>query len=285
LIELQYAIINYTLLFLRNHKGATVMGRLDRKVALITGSGRGIGRGIALCLAAEGADIVINDLPGRSDAETTAQEIRALGRQALVWPADISDRGAVAAMITGVVQHFGRLDIAVANAALSIREPVLEAKWENVQRTIEVAQFGVFHTCQLAAQQMSKQPLNGRSRGKLLITCSVHEEIAFANSAAYNMAKAAVAHLGRTMAGELARTKINVNIINPGWIDTPGERRFFTEEQLEAGGRQIPWGRIGTPEDIGKAAAFLVSDDADYITGAVLRVDGGFVHGLDLPAN
>ncbi|MFZ4655766.1 MAG: SDR family NAD(P)-dependent oxidoreductase [Caldilineaceae bacterium] len=261
------------------------MGRLDGKVALITGSGRGIGRGIALCLATEGADIVINDLPGRSDAEATAQEIRDLGRQALVWPADISDRGAVAAMITGVVQHFGRLDITVANAALSIREPVLEAKWENVQRTIEVAQFGVFHTCQLAAQQMSKQPLDGRSRGKLLITCSVHEEIAFANSAAYNMAKAAVAHLGRTMAGELARTKINVNIINPGWIDTPGERRFFTEEQIEAGGRQIPWGRIGTPEDIGKAAAFLVSDDADYITGAILRVDGGFVHGLDLPAN
>ncbi|MBX3011140.1 MAG: SDR family oxidoreductase [Caldilineaceae bacterium] len=259
------------------------MGRLHGKVALITGSGRGIGRGIALCLAAEGADVVINDLPGRNDAEATAQEIRALGQQALVWPADISDRGAVEAMIAGAVAHFGRLDIAVANAALSIREPVLEAKWENVQRTIEVAQFGVFHTCQLAARQMSQQPLNGRSRGKLLITCSVHEEIAFAQSAAYNMAKAAVAHLGRTMAGELARTKINVNIINPGWIDTPGERRFFNEEQITEGGKKIPWGRIGTPEDIGKAAAFLVSDDADYITGAVLRVDGGFVHGLELP--
>lgn len=261
------------------------MGRLAGKVALITGSGRGIGRGIALCLAAEGADIVINDLPDRSDAEATAQEIRVLGRQALVWPADISDRSAVEAMIAGAVAHFGRLDIAVANAAISIREPVLEAKWENVQRTIEVAQFGVFHTCQLAARQISTQPLNGRSRGKILITCSVHEEIAFAQSAAYNMAKAAVAHLGRTMAGELARTKINVNIINPGWIDTPGERRFFTEEQIQEGGKQIPWGRIGTPEDIGKAAAFLISDDADYITGAVLRVDGGFVHGLDLPAN
>lgn len=261
------------------------MGRLDRKVALITGSGRGIGRGIALCLAAEGADLVINDLPERNEAEETAREIHNLGRQALVWPADISDRDAVAAMIAGAVAHFGRLDIAVANAAISIREPVLEAKWEHVQRTIEVAQFGVFHTCQLAARQMSQQPLNGRSRGKILITCSVHEEIAFAQSAAYNMAKAAVAHLGRTMAGELARTKINVNIINPGWIDTPGERRFFTEEQIQEGGKQIPWGRIGTPEDIGKAAAFLVSDDADYITGAVLRVDGGFVHGLDLPAN
>ncbi len=261
------------------------MGRLAGKVALITGSGRGIGRGIALCLAAEGADIVINDLTARPDVEATAQEIRDMGRQALVWPADISNRDAVAAMIAGAVAHFGKLDIAVANAALSVRESVLEAKWENVQRTIEVAQFGVFHTCQLAAQQMVKQPIEGRSRGKILITCSVHEEIAFANSAAYNMAKAAVAHLGRTMAGELARAKINVNIINPGWIDTPGERRHFSEEEIQAGGKHIPWGRIGVPEDIGKAAAFLSSDDADYITGAILRVDGGFVHGLNLPSS
>ncbi len=261
------------------------MGRLVGKVALITGSGRGIGRGIALCLAAEGADIVINDLTVRPDVEATAQEIRDMGRQALIWPADISDRNAVAAMIAGAVEHFGKLDIAVANAALSIRESVLEAKWENVQRTIEVAQFGVFHTCQLAAQQMVKQPIAGRSRGKILITCSVHEEIAFANSAAYNMAKAAVAHLGRTMAGELAREKINVNVINPGWIDTPGERRHFSEEEIQAGGKHIPWGRIGVPEDIGKAAAFLTSDDADYITGAILRVDGGFVHGLNLPSS
>ncbi|MEZ4615499.1 MAG: SDR family NAD(P)-dependent oxidoreductase [Caldilineaceae bacterium] len=160
-------------------------------------------------------------------------EIQGMGRQALYWPADISGScAAVAAMIAGVVDHFGKLDIAAANAALSIREPILEAKWENVHRTLEVAQFGVFHTCQLAAQQMVRQPLDGPSRGKIIITCSVHEEFAFANSAAYNMAKAAIAHLGRTMAGELARQRINVNIINPGWIDTPGERKYFSEEEI-----------------------------------------------------
>lgn len=258
------------------------MNRLEGKVALITGGGRGIGRGIALCLAGEGADIVINDLPESTDAETTAQEIRAMGRKAIFLPVDVSDRNAMEAMFADALKHFGRLDIAVANAAISIRETVVDAKWENVRRTIEVAQFGVFHTCQLAARQMVAQPLDGRSRGKIVIICSVHEEIGFARSAAYNMAKAAIAHLGRTMAGELAPSKINVNVINPGWIDTPGERKFFTAQQIEEDGKLIPWGRIGTPEDIGKAAAFLVSDDADYITGSILRVDGGFVHGLGL---
>jgi len=260
------------------------MDRLAGKVALVTGGGQGIGKGIALSLAKAGADILINDLPGSSAADETVAEIQALGRQARFWPADISDREAVAAIIAGAVAHFGKVDIVVANAAFSLREPVLEAKWENVQRTIEVAQFGVFHTCQLGAQQIARQPLNGPSRGKIIITCSIHEEHAFANSAAYNMAKAAIAHLGRTMAGELAKERINVNVINPGWIDTPGERRHFGEEAIAEGGKRIPWGRIGQPEDIGKAAAFLASDDAEYITGTVLRVDGGFVHGLELPA-
>jgi glucose 1-dehydrogenase len=255
---------------------------MNRFAGKVTGSGRGIGRGIALCLAAEGADIVINDLPGSNYAQATAQEIRALGRQALVCLADVSDRAAMEQLFAQAVNHFGKLDVVVANAALSIREPVLTAQWDHVRRTIEVAQFGVFHACQLAAQQMMRQPLAPRSRGKIVIICSVHEEIAFAQSAAYNMAKAAIAHLGRTMAGELAREKINVNIINPGWIDTPGERLHFSEAEIAVGGERIPWGRIGTPEDIGQAVLFLASDAADYVTGAVLRVDGGFVHGVNL---
>jgi glucose 1-dehydrogenase len=105
-----------------------------------------------------------------------------------------------------------------------------------------------------------------------------------AGSAAYNMAKAAINHLGRTMAIELAPYRINVNMVNPGWIDTPGERKFSSEEQLRKAGERIPWGRLGTPEDIGKVVAFLASDEADYITGATLRVDGGFLLGLTLPS-
>ena len=109
------------------------------------------------------------------------------------------------------------------------------------------------------------------------------EEIAVPASAAYNMAKAAINHLCRTMAAELAGQHVNVNVINPGWIDTPGERVFASEAELRAGGARIPWGRLGTPADIAAAVAFLCSDEADYVTGAMLRVDGGFKLGLRLP--
>ncbi|MBV7329447.1 SDR family oxidoreductase [Chloroflexi bacterium TSY] len=259
------------------------MKRFDGKVALVTGASLGIGRGIALCLANEGADVVVNYRSHRAEADLVAAEIEEMGRRALVWQADVADRGAVVEMVEGTVEHFGRLDVAVANAAMSIREPVVDAKWENIESTIQVTQFGVFHTCQLAAQQMVKQPLNGRSRGKIVIISSVHAEIAPVASAAYNMSKAAINHLARTMATELAAQRININVVNPGWIDTPGERKFYNETELAEAGKRIPWGRIGVPEDIGKAVTYLASDDADYVTGSVLRVDGGFVLGLTLP--
>ena len=256
-----------------------LLRRFEGKVALVTGAARGIGQGIALQLAAEGAQVVINDiLP--TEAEATAKTITDMGQQAVPWLADVSDREAVAQMITGAVAHFGRLDVVVANAVTSIREPILEARWPHILQTIEVAQFGVFHTCQLAAQQMAKQPLTGRSRGKIIIIGSVHEELAVPQSVAYNMSKAAINHLARTMAAELASYRINVNVINPGWINTPGERIYYSEEEIQEAGKAIPWGRIGTPEDIAEAVAFLASDAADYITGAALRVDGGLVPGL-----
>ena len=258
--------------------------RFEGKVALVTGAAHGIGRGIALCLAEGGADVVINDRDHLDDAAEVVTTIEKLGRQAIVLQADVSDRDAVARLFEESVRHFGRIDIAVANAGFSIREPVVEAQWEHVRSTLEVTQFGVFHTCQMAAQQMLKQERKGRSRGKIVITGSVHQELAVPSSAAYNMAKSAVNHLARTMAAELAEHQINVNVVNPGWIDTPGERKYSSEEDLQAGARRIPWRRLGVPEDIGKAVAFLASDDADYITGASLRVDGGFVLGLQLPS-
>ena len=255
--------------------------RLEGKVALVTGAGRGIGRGIAVCLAEEGADLIANDLPGGDSpgARDTAEQIEKLGQRVLAYDADISDRDQVAALFATGAEQFGRIDIAVANAAFSIREPVIEAQWEHVLRTLEVTQFGVFHTVQAAARQMVRQG----GGGKIVIVASVLSEIPFANSSAYNMAKAAVVHLGRTLAGELAPQRINVNVVNPGYIDTPGERRFATEEQIQRAGRNIPWGRLGTPRDIGRAVAFLASDDADYITGSVLAVDGGYRLGLRLP--
>lgn len=258
------------------------MARFGGKVALITGSSRGIGLGIAESLAAEGASVVINHLGDGENAQAAAESVLALGGQALIHEADVADRNAVIKMVQATVDHFGSLDIAVANAAFSIREPVLTAEWENVRTVIEVAQFGVFHTCQLAVQQMVRQIEGGRPGGKVLITGSVLAEYPFPNSAAYNMAKAAVNHFARTLAAELLPYRINVNVINPGWIDTPGERRYTSDADIAAAAPSLPWGRLGTPTDIGKAAAFLLSDDADYITGTSLRVDGGYMLGMRL---
>lgn len=260
------------------------MGQLEGKVALVTGASRGIGRGCALALAAQGADVVVNYRTHQDDAEAVAAQIAALGRKALVWQADVARREQVEAMFAGAVAYFGRIDIAVANAGMSIREPILTAKWENVLRVLEVSQFGVFHTCQLAAQQMAlHQKRVGRSSGKILVISSIFAELPAPTSAAYNMAKAAINHLVSTMAGELAEHRINVNVINPGWIDTPGERNFASEEEIKQGAKRLPWKRLGTVDDIGQAVVYLASDAADYVTGTMLRVDGGYMQGLTLP--
>ena len=255
------------------------MGRFEGKVALITGAARGIGRGIALCLAEEGADIVVNDRPPNADAniwdaQDTAAEIEKLGRNALVHYADVSNRHSVAAMFDAAVEHFGKLDVVVANAALTVREPFIEADWEGIRRTVEVSQFGVYHTCQLGARKMLE------SGGKIVIISSVLSEVPLKTSAPYNMVKAGVIQLARTMAAELADYNINVNVVNPGWIDTPGEHVLATEEELAAGAKRIPLRRLGLPRDIGKAVAYLASSDADYVTGSVLKVDGGYTLGL-----
>ncbi len=244
---------------------------------MVTGAAQGIGRGIALALAKEGANVVVNDRANRGAAAEVVKEAQSYGGDAIFWQADVSDRQAVAEMYRATVDRYGGIDIAVSNAALNIREPVVDAEWDNVLATIEVTQFGVFHVCQMAAQQMVKQEPNPESRGKIIIVSSVQAEVAAPDSVAYNMSKAAINHMARTMAAELAGDRVNVNVILPGWIDTPGERSFYTDEELQEGGRLLPWGRMGRPDDIARAAAFLASDDANYITGTELRVDGGYV--------
>jgi glucose 1-dehydrogenase len=165
----------------------------------------------------------------------------------------------------------------VANAGVSVRQPFLEVTPEGLERTLRPTMYGVLWTCQAAARQMVRQdPLPGReSRGKLVVIASIHAEQPFARSSSYNLAKAGVTHLMRTAAVELAEQKINVNIINPGWIDTPGERQHATEEEIAAGAAQLPWHRLGRPEEIGRVAVFLASPDSDYMTGSVVRVDAG----------
>ena len=250
------------------------MKKLEGKVALITGSSLGIGKGIALCFAKEGADIVINYRSHKEDAIKVANEVRKLGQKALVYKADVANREQIKNMFADIVKEFGHIDIVVSNAATHNIAPMIEAKWEDVMRTVNVSQLGAYTTCQLAAQQLVEQNNNNRLGGKIIIISSIVVDECPLNHAAYSMAKAGVSRIGKTLAGELAKYHINVNIINPGYIDTPGEHKLASDESMKQAAKNFGWGRLGTPEDIGKAAVFLASDDAEYISGATLLVDG-----------
>jgi glucose 1-dehydrogenase len=221
--------------------------------------------------------VAVVDVQHADEAQAVVAAIERLERRASFWPADAGDRAAMQRVVAETVERFGRLDAAVANAGVSVREPFLEVTPEGLERTLRPTMFGVLWTCPAAARQMvSQQPLPGReSRGKLVVIASIHAEHPFPRSSSYNMAKAGIVHLMRTAAVELAQHKINVNVINPGWIDTPGERQHATEEELAEAAKQLPWRRLGRPEEIGRVAAFLAGPDSDFMTGSVVRVDAG----------
>lgn len=245
---------------------------LKGKTALISGSSRGIGKGIALQMARAGADVTVNYFRHRDDGEAVAEEIRAMGRRAILVGTDASDRSAVDAMVDQTAKELGGPDIVVANAYYSTREPFLEMDVDEMKKTYEVSLFGAFHVAQSGARKM----VDAKKGGSILFISSVMSFLPFPTSLSYSSAKAGMNHMAAIIALELLEHRIRVNVIEPGWTDTPGERQYSTEQELEEGGRRLPWGRMGTIEDLGKAATFLCSDAADYITGEVLRVDGGF---------
>jgi len=245
---------------------------LTGKVALVTGAGRGIGKGCAVELANAGADLVINDRPGSADLSQTADEIRSLGRACHPLDVDVFTRGGCEQLVSAAIETCGRIDILISNPAYSRRAPFLEYPAEEFERTIAGTLTSGFHMSQLVGRQMVSQG----GGGKIVFISSVQAEMPIALSVAYGAAKAGLNHMMRTISVELAPHRINVNAIEPGWIDTPGEHVAFSEEVIAEEGRRLPWGRLGTPEDIGMAAAFLSSQAADYISGAVLPVDGCF---------
>ena len=244
---------------------------LTGKVALITGASRGIGRGCAEQMARCGADVAINYRSHDDEADEVADVVRSLGHRASTFGADVSDRAAVDAMVEGATKELGRVDIVVANAYYSRRQPFLDLDVDDVRRTLDVTLIGAFHVAQAGARQMVQQG----EGGSILFISSVLSFLPMPTSMPYNAAKAGMNQMAMTIAVEMAEHRIRVNVIQPGWTDTPGERQFSSEEQLREGAKRLPWKRLGTPEDLGKAAAFLASDDADYITGATLKVDGG----------
>lgn len=242
-------------------------------VALVTGGNRGIGKGCVLELARLGSDVAINYRAHREEAESVASEARAFGRRALTLQADVADRAACASMVERTVSELGRIDVLVANAALTIRKPFLELEEEDFARTLGVTLLGAFHCAQFAARHMVRQGAGG----SIVFMSSVHAALPVVRSLAYNTAKAGMNHMARTMAAELAQYGIRVNVIEPGWTDTPGERAFISEEELQAEARKLPFGRLATIEDIARGVGYLASPEASYVTGATLRIDGGLV--------
>ena len=245
--------------------------KLKGKNALVTGASLGIGRAAAIELARKGANVAINFRSHRDAAEEVAGEIEKLGRQALLVQADVADQQAVEEIVAQTAAEFGSLDCFVSNAAYSDRELMIDADMEGFRRTVDVTMWGAFHGVRAAAQQMVKQG----EGGAITVVSSPHGVIPIPTAMAYNMSKAAIDHMARTAAIELAEHRVRVNLVHPGWIDTPGERKFFTDEQLDAGAAKLPWGRLGQPEEIAKAIIYTLSPDADYMTGTTLTIDGG----------
>ena len=215
--------------------------------------------------------VCVNYRSSSSQAQEVVSEIEAMGGLAFAHKADVSDHDAVAEMVGRCSTEFGQLDIAISNAAYSDRERFYEADLEGFRRTVDVTMWGAFHVLHAASQQMIRQ----ETGGVIVLVSSPHAFIAVPRAMAYNMSKAAIEHMAKTAAIELAEHRIRVNMIQPGWTDTPGERKFASEQTLEKAGAGIPLGRLGTPDEMANSILFLSDPANDYMTGATLLVDGG----------
>jgi len=245
--------------------------QLEGKVALVTGGSRGIGRAIALKLAAEGADVVINFAGNVAAAEATVSEIKALGRRALMIQADVASGEACTAMVESVIKEMGKIDILVNNAGIT-RDGLLmrmkDADWDAVLNT----NLKSVYNCTKA---VIKYMMKARS-GRIVNISSVVGLIGNAGQANYAAAKAGILGFTKSVAKEVASRGITVNAIAPGFIKTD-MTSTLPEKVVDQMLASIPLARMGEAEDIAKAAAFLVSDEAAYITGQTLHVDGGMV--------
>lgn len=250
------------------------MGKLDQKVAVITGGARGIGKEIALTFAREGADIVVADVLGM---ETVEQEIRDVGQRVIAIKADISKKEEVVSILDATIAHFKRVDILVNNAGVSRNATLMEMTEEDWDFVLDVNLKGVFLCTQAAARHMIEQRY-----GRIINIASIAGLVGAALpriAANYAVSKAGVIRLTKNCSKELGPHGINVNAIAPGLVLTeihyssrsPKEAELFREEEIKT----MPLGRAGTPRDIANIALFLASEDSSLITGHVLVADGG----------
>ncbi|MBD2774280.1 glucose 1-dehydrogenase [Iningainema tapete] len=248
--------------------------KLEGKVALVTGSSQGIGAAIAVRLAQEGADIIIDYRSHAEGAEETKAKVEATGRKGLVVKADLGVVSDIRRMVTDGIQQFGKLDILVNNAGLEKNASFWDVTEEDYENVLNVNLKGVFFATQAVVQHLreTKRP------GRIINISSVHEELPFPHFTSYCASKGGVKMMMRNLAVELGPLGITVNNVAPGAIETPINKSLLEDkEKLSAVLKNIPLGRLGQPQDVASLVAFLASSDADYITGSTFFVDGGLL--------
>ncbi len=248
-------------------------GRLQNKRALVTGANSGIGRAIALRLAQEGANVAVNYVTHPEAADEVVKGITDAGAKGIAVQADISNEAQIDAMFGRVQKEFGGLDILVNNAGMETYHTFLEMPLDAWRQVIDIDLTGAFLCAQRAARLMVGQGTNG---GSIINISSVHQKIPWGGYSHYCAAKSALDMLTKTIALELATENVRANAIAPGAIATPiNENVWGNPEGLRDLLRKIPNARVGKPEDIAAAVVYLCSDEANYVTGATLFVDGG----------
>lgn len=244
---------------------------LEGKVALVTGSSRGIGRAIALNLAENGANVIVNYAGSKDKAEAVVQEIKALGREAMKIQADVADESAVKDMVKTITKTFGRIDILVNNAGITRDNLLMRMKTEEFDQVIETNLKGAFICTKAVTRPMMKQ-----RDGRIVNVASIVGVSGNPGQANYVAAKAGMIGMTKSNAKELASRQIRVNAVAPGFITTD-MTDALDESQQQAILDQIPLQKLGDPEDIANVVSFLVSDKAKYITGQTIHIDGGMV--------